>query len=76
MNEIKAHGERLQKLLNKVHKHINAQNERVSQMPPGTPKVDGLVITSEAFRWLNAGKTDLQVGLMKVTRAVAQPTSF
>lgn len=27
-------------------------------------------------RWLSIGTTDLQTGLMALTRAVAQPTSF
>jgi hypothetical protein len=27
-------------------------------------------------RWLNIGDTDLQTGLMALTRAVAKPTSF
>jgi hypothetical protein len=27
-------------------------------------------------RWLSIGATDLQTGLMALTRAVAQPTSF
>jgi len=28
------------------------------------------------MRWLAIGKTDLQTGLMALTRAVAQPTTF
>ena len=28
------------------------------------------------LRWLAIGKTDLQTGLMAITRAVAQPTIF
>ena len=27
-------------------------------------------------RWIDIGKTDLQTGLMALTRAVAQPTTF
>jgi len=27
-------------------------------------------------RWVSIGKTDLQTGLMALTRAVAQPTTF
>jgi hypothetical protein len=28
------------------------------------------------LRWIDLGQDDLQVGLMKLTRAVARPTSF
>ena len=28
------------------------------------------------LRWVDLGQDDLQVGLMKLTRAVAKPTSF
>lgn len=53
MNEIKAEGERLAVLV-----------EKVKQIPG----VDQ--------RWVAIGTTDLQTGLMALTRAVAQPTSF
>lgn len=53
MNEIKAHGVELGKLVDKLSSlsHLNQ-------------------------RWLDIGTTDLQTGLMALTRAVAQPTSF
>lgn len=28
------------------------------------------------YRWVNIGATDLQTGLMALTRSVAQPTTF
>jgi hypothetical protein len=34
----------------------------------GTPGLDG--------RWISIGATDLQTGLMALTRSVAQPTTF
>lgn len=34
----------------------------------GTPGLDG--------RWISIGATDLQTGLMALTRGVAQPTTF
>ncbi len=38
----------------------------------------GKIQTAESTdkRWASIGKTDLQTGLMALTRAVAQPTSF
>lgn len=34
------------------------------------------LIAAEPHRWLGEAKTDLQTGLMALTRAVAQPTTF
>ncbi|MDM9556057.1 hypothetical protein QU926_20805 [Pseudomonas asiatica] len=53
MNEIKAHGVELGKLIDKLRS--------LDHLDP---------------RWLSIGTTDLQTGLMALTRAVAQPTSF
>lgn len=53
MNEIKAHGESLGALVNKLR------------------ATEGLDV-----RWISLGATDLQTGLMALTRSVAQPTAF
>ena len=53
MNEIKAHGEELKALVEKLR---------------GLPDTDQ--------RWISIGATDLQTGLMALTRSVAKPTSF
>lgn len=53
MNEIKAHGERIGELVEKLK---------------GNPGLDQ--------RWISIGATDLQTGLMALTRGVAQPTTF
>lgn len=53
MNEIKAQGQALEDLVQKVR---------------GTAGIDQ--------RWASIGVTDLQTGLMALTRAVARPTSF
>lgn len=53
MNEIKAQGEQLGALIEKVR-----ATEGVDQ------------------RWASIGATDLQTGLMALTRSVAKPTSF
>lgn len=44
-------------------------------------ELDGLVAKLRAAkgidqRWVSIGQTDLQTGLMALTRAVAQPTNF
>lgn len=61
MNEIKAKGVELGELIAKV----NAANTD-----------NPLARDSEAFRWSAIAKTDLQMGLMALTRAVAKPGFF
>lgn len=64
MNEIKEHGENLRNLITRIQHYIETnQTETHSQV-------------THPSRWAAMGMTDLQSGLMKLTRAVAQPTSF
>ncbi len=65
MNEIKAKGAEMDTLLTRVASHINKQTW-----------ADNRQLQSEPYRWLAMAKSDLQVGIMKLTRAVAQPLSF
>lgn len=53
MNEIKAEGENLRRVVEMIAVH---------------PEVDQ--------RWLAIAQTDLQKGIMALTRAVARPTTF
>lgn len=64
INEIKDKGEELGDLVMRVGRNIELTNEE-----HGIPD-------SEAYRWLAIGKTQLQQGVMSVTRAVARPDSF
>lgn len=66
MNDIKEAGEQLRNLVHRVQMHIE------NQPKPETPHSQ---VTSPG-RWAAIGQTDLQTGLMALTRAVAQPTSF
>ena len=80
MNQIKEAGTMLEILLSKVESHIEAQE--LACNAAGAHKEDGDI--EEAYRiskaaprtWHALAKTDLQVGIMKLVRAVAQPTSF
>lgn len=70
MNEIKAEGERLRELINKVSRHLAS-----------TDPLDHETDQNRAFehnpgRWLSIARTDFQTGLMALTRAVARPSSF
>jgi hypothetical protein len=47
---------------------MNAIKQQGMPMIAGIENVDG--------RWLDIGGTDLQTGLMALTRAIAQPTTF
>lgn len=72
MNEIKAVGAHLEALCEKV---IMGTIGDIANLPAGTYS-EGSCPCCDAFIWAESGKHDLQVGLMKLTRAVAQPTSF
>ncbi|MGE0487294.1 MAG: hypothetical protein AB7Q81_24280 [Gammaproteobacteria bacterium] len=61
MNEIKAEGERVRELCDKLTA-LQAPHEGQGR------KVDG--------RWVSIGRTHLQQGFMALVRSVAQPTTF
>lgn len=63
MNEVKAFGIAAGELCAKLAKQCAAPGGA-----PGSGPLDG--------RWVAIGKTHLQEGLMALTRAIAQPTSF
>ena len=54
-------------LMNQIKKHGEALGDLVGQLRTTT----GL-----DQRWVSVGATDLQKGLMALTRGVAQPTTF
>ena len=54
-------------LMNQIKKHGEALGDLVEQLSTTT----GL-----DQRWVSIGATDLQKGLMALTRGVAQPTTF
>jgi len=70
MNKIKALGEQLGSLVAEL------------RSIPATPATGGPVPAEGWYgstvdqRWVSLGTTDLQTGLMALTRAVAQPTTF
>lgn len=74
MNEIKAFGPQLAQLIDKVEEHIGIQVEKANSMETDeeTERLDA----AGPRRWAAIAKKDLQIGLMALTRAVAQPTFF
>lgn len=78
MNRIKSMGIELDKLVSDVDNYISAQygaafhDEKFSN---NTHLADHLK-ASNPLEWSEQGKHDLQTGLMKLTRSVAQPEFF
>lgn len=74
MNEIKAKGVELQALINQVNGHLASQSGAAAQV--GDADELDRIEDSQPRRWVAIATTDLQTGLMALTRAVAQPTTF
>lgn len=71
MNEIKEEGERLRVLCEKISElGIYSGAPAYRKIYTGDPS------PFLQYRWLEDGAMDLQTGLMKITRAVARPTTF
>ena len=72
MNRIKAQGALLEQLVTDVRYHID------QQMVDSEGDYDEIdrIIEANPDRWVEIAMTDLQTGLMALTRAVAQPTTF
>ncbi|MBP8005377.1 MAG: hypothetical protein KAZ18_00515 [Acinetobacter sp.] len=74
LNEIKSQGESLEVLTNKLRDHICDQFQTAFDNDDADE--DQRLIKAQPERWLNAGITNIQQGLMALTRAVGQPTNF
>lgn len=71
INRIKQAGNELQLLIDEV------KSLHVLQLhPEQDPAMRERVLSAQAERWLAMGRTDLQNGIMKLVRAVAQPEGF
>lgn len=91
INEIKAKGQELLSLYDRVIELIGTQDLAPYKIAALQAKVHGgnLIITpepdsevlarhsiAEPRRWASIGKTELQNGIMALVRAVTQPTEF
>lgn len=78
MNEIKALGPQIEAVILKVQKHLDVQRTEcfnlgsTEEAKAVTQRLDD----ATPARFAALAKTDLQTGLMYLTRAVAQPTFF
>lgn len=77
MNEIKALGPQIEIVIKKVQEHHVNQRKHLTKLS-GQDFVDeiGRLDAATPERFLALAKTDIQVGLMELTRSVAQPTFF
>lgn len=78
MNRIKAAGAALEALVAEVDMHLEAQAERSRYQLDGAAAMAeaSRIRRAEPARWMSMARSDLQTGLMKLTRAVAQPSTF
>ncbi len=78
IEKVRALGIAIEGVLNEVKAAHAVQDEttmKAFERDASMRRVDA-VVTAEPARWLAMARTDLQVGLMKLTRAVAQPGFF
>lgn len=84
MNEVKQAGIALKAILDKVDKHIDDQYEDASlrsysaDEPTSAQGIEELerLDAAQPGVWMSHAKHDLQTGLMKLTRSIAQPGFF
>lgn len=74
MNKIKAHGEAANALLRDVQAHLRMQADSAASYKDSSEELR--IETAEPRVWVHMAKLDLQTGIMKLVRAVAQPTTF
>lgn len=72
MNEVKAKGEELNALVEKVNQHIGKQYESACGL---RHEIDRLG-DSEPYKWVGTARSSLQIGIMELVRSIAQPTTF
>jgi len=71
MNEIKALGQSIEGHCAMIASHLRTQRTEAGMLPEGQR-----IEAAEPQRWLAMARSDFQTALMKLTRAVAQPSSF
>lgn len=72
INKIKSFGENGKALIDEIRQHLLNQERTTA----ASEIADAQRIVAQPWRWASIGETDLQTGLMALTRADAQPTNF
>lgn len=73
MNRIKSFGPELKQLTNEIRAYLDERNETAKAFDAAEA---ARIHQAKPHDWLNQGTFDLQVGLMKLTRSIAQPGFF
>ena len=76
MNKVKALGPQIESVFIEVQKHILAQRKALSDPHPFNTEGFERLEDATPERFAALAKTDLQTGLMHLTRAIAQPSFF
>ena len=77
MNEIKALGQKIEGHLAMVDSHLRTQSANANAAIATDGGAENARIQAAGpGRWVSIARTDFQTGLMALTRAVAQPTTF
>jgi hypothetical protein len=80
MNEIKALGPQIEAVLSKVQAHLDRQVHAAEGLASSDnqARISELArfAATQPQRWTSIARTDFQTGLMALTRAVAQPSTF
>jgi hypothetical protein len=77
MNKIKALAEQVGELVNELEDKAAGEFTKASDVFDFNPDtVDYYESCEDAYGWVLAGKKDLKLGFMMLTRAVAKPTTF
>lgn len=70
INKVKLQGAVLKALIDEVKARVNAK------VKDAAPEQLAVLEEAEPYRWIAMARTDLQTGLMRLTRGVAQPSFF
>lgn len=77
INTIKQHGEASKMLLSAIRAHLEGQTAKARSLPPDEADAElDRISDAEPARWVSIARTHFQEGIMALTRAVAQPTTF
>lgn len=68
MNEVKQLGVTAESIITKIQNHVMKQYADDAN--------DERMYNADPLEWLERGTHELQTALMKITRAIAQPTTF
>lgn len=74
MNKIKSFGPQLQSLIHDIERYLDHKID-MANLDNDNDELER-IDAAQPYRWMSIGATDLQTGLMALTRAIAQPTFF